>query len=194
LGAVGVFWIAACNGGNVKPGQADYPVPNPAPKSFLFLHGTIDTPLDIDFRIQWHAEAPRCRYATSRIEGAYTWYTAWSPLTVARQGTSFSARVPIDGMLPGGCQWRFGGVTFGGKTGYRTALIATNSQPLNPGQSANGVVELRCRWDHAQGHDGDDRSLSCRWPKTEDRNASVVGGVLWWHPEASDLEVHFVAD
>jgi hypothetical protein len=191
---VGVLWISACNGGNVKPGHADYPEPNPAPKSFLFLHGTIDAPLDIDFRIQWHAEAPQCQYATSRIEGAYSWYTAWSPLTVARQGTSFSARVPIDGMLPGRCQWRFGGVTFGGKAGYRTALIATNSPPLNPGQSADGVIELRCSWDHAQGHEGDDRSLSCRSPKPEDRNASVLGGVLWWHPEARDLEVHFVAD
>jgi hypothetical protein len=189
---LGLFWIAGCNAGNVKAGHADYPEHNPVPKSFLFMHGTIDTALDVDFRIEWHAEAPGCRYATSRVEGAYAWYTAWSPLTIVRQGDGFSARVPIDGVLPGRCQWRFGGVTFGGKAGYRTALVATNSYPLKPGQSPNGVVELQCSWDHTHGRDGDDRLLRCVWPKTEDPNASVLGGVLWWHPEASDLEVHFV--
>lgn len=184
--------ISVCSGANVKPGDQDYPQQNPTPKNFLLLHGTIDAALDIDFRVQWHTEKPNCRYATSRLEGAYTWYTAWTPLAISRQGATFSAHIPIDGVLPGRCDWRFGGVTFGGATGYRTGLIATNSYPLKPGQSPNGVAQLYCRWDAVR--DSSERTLSCRWPKTEDPNASVLGGTLWWHPEATDLEVHFIAE
>jgi hypothetical protein len=39
-----------------------------------------------------------------------------------------------------------------------------------------------------------EHGIECRWPKEEDRSASVLGGVLWWHQEANDLEVHFIAD
>jgi hypothetical protein len=193
-GVLGLCSIMVCYGANVKPGDRDYPQENPNPTKFLSLHGTIDTSLDIDFRIEWHAENPQCQYATSRIEGAYTWYTAWSPLAADRQGAQLSARVPIDGVLAGRCQWRFGGVTFGRHTGYRTGLIATNSYPLKPGQSPNGIVELHCKWVSINRPGFTNPNLDCRWPKNEDHNASVRGGILWWHPEASELEVHIIAE
>jgi hypothetical protein len=36
---------------------------------------------------------PKCQYATSRAEGAYTWFTAFSVLDAVRDGTSFSSRI-----------------------------------------------------------------------------------------------------
>lgn len=183
-----------CYGGNVKPQDKDYPQENPTPAKFLSLHGTIDPSLDIDFRVQWYAENPKCQYAVSHVAGVYNRYTAWSPLVISRQGAQFSARVPVDGVLPGRCQWRFGGVTFGGRTGYRTGLIATNSYPLKPGQSPNGVAELHCKWISVNRPGFTNPNLNCRWPKKEDPNASVLGGTLWWHPQANDLEVHILAE
>lgn len=193
-GVAGLCAIMGCHGENVSRGDRDYPRENPNPAQFLSLHGTIDSSLDIDFRIEWYAANPECRYATSRLEGAYTSYTAWAPLVTSRQGDQFSARVPIDGVLPGRCQWRFGGVTFSGHTGYRTALIATNSYPLKTGQSPNGIVELHCKWVSIDRPGFTNPSLDCRWPKDEDPHASVLGGILWWHPEASELEVHIIAE
>jgi hypothetical protein len=193
-GILGLCSIMSCRGENVKPGDRDYPQENPNPTKFLSIHGTIDTLLDLDFRIEWHSENAQCQYAISRIAGAYTWYTAWSPLIAARQGTQFTARVPIDGVLPGRCQWRFAGVTFGGHTGYRSGLIATNSYPLKPGQSPNGIAELHCKWVSINQPGFINPNLDCRWPKNEDPNASVSGGKLWWHPGASELELHIIAE
>jgi hypothetical protein len=192
VGLLGFGLIAACH--NVNLGDNDYPLQNPAPTKLLLIHGTIDASLDIKFRIRWRAENPHCRYAASWIEGAFAPYTAWSTLAIARQGDKFSARVPIDGVLPGRCQWGFAGVKFGGPTGFATELVATNSYPLRPGQSANGVAALRCKWKTEPGSVEGERGIRCTWPDDEDRNASVSGGVLWWHPDASDLEVHFIAD
>jgi hypothetical protein len=189
-GMLGVCWMAACNGTNVKPGDADYPRENPKPTQFLLLHGTIDPSLHLDFRIGWHADSPQCQYVTSRVEGAYAWYTASSPLPVPLEGSRFSVRIPIDGVLPGRCRWRFGGVMFGGVTGYRTALITTNSYALLPGQSPNGTADLNCKWVSIAHPAFSNPNLECRWANHEDPNASVHGGILWWHPEASELEVH----
>lgn len=193
-GLLAVSWIAGCNGQNISPNDSDYPQQNPAPTKFLLIHGTIDASLDVNFRIRWRAENPHCKYAASWIEGAFAPYTAWSTLAIARQGDKFSARVPIDGVLPGRCQWDFAGVKFGGPTGFTTELIATNSYPLRPGQSPNGVVVLHCKWKADPGNVEGERGIQCSWPKNEDPNASVLGGLLWWHPEASELEVHFVAE
>jgi hypothetical protein len=82
---------------------------------------------------------------------------------------------------------------FGGPIGFRTSLIITNSLPLRPGQSADGVLVLSCKWTTKPGVVGGERGIDCAWPKNEDRNASASGGVLWC-TEASDLEVHFIAE
>jgi hypothetical protein len=138
--------IMVCCGGNDQPGDTDYPQENPSPTKFLSIRGTINTSLDIDFRISWYAKNLKYQDAISRIAGAYSPYGAWSALVTARQGAQFSARVPIDGVLPDRCQWRFGGVTYGAHTGYRTALNATNSYPLKSGRSPNGTAEPDCKW------------------------------------------------
>jgi hypothetical protein len=191
---LGLCAITRCYAGNVAPGDENYPRSNPSPSKFLTLHGTIDPALDLSFRVDWRASDPHCQFAASWIEGAFVPYSAWSALTFSHLGGIFSVRIPIDGVLPGRCQWRFAGVRFGGSVGFKTELIATNSYPLQPGQSPNGIAVLRCKW-NSEPHSVDgDRAVRCSWPKDEDPNASVLGGVLWWHPEANDLEVHFIAD
>lgn len=193
----GLLWLSlvcVCSAGNVRPGDGDYPRPNPQPEKFLLLHGSIDEALDINFRVEWYANNPKCRYATSFLEGAYAGYTAWTPLAVARQGATFSGHVPVDGVVPGRCDWRFGGVTFGGATGFRTSLIATSSYPLKPGQSPNGVAELHCKWISINSPGFTNPNLQCHSSKNEDCNASVLGGKLWWHPAATDMEVHILAE
>jgi hypothetical protein len=189
-----VCWSAVSYSANVQPRDRDYPQQNPLPTKFLLIRGTIDPSLTIHFNIAWQAENPQCQYTVSRLAGAYAQYSAGGPLAIARDGAVFSARVPIDGVLPGRCKWRFGGVSFAGPTGYYTPLIMTNSYPLKPGQSPNGVAELHCKWISIASPGFTNPNLDCRWPRSEDPNASVLGGKLWWHSEASELEVHFFAD
>jgi hypothetical protein len=192
-----VLWASVSTAANVKPGDRDYPQQNPNPTKFLFLHGTIDPSLDLNFQVAWHSDLSKCHYATSIIEGAYAWYSASTLLEIKKDGTNFSARIPIDGVLPGRCQWSFGGVDFGANTGYRTGLVATNSYPLKPGQSPNGIAELHCKLvsiNRAGWPPGINPNMECRWPASEDVKASVLGGQLWWHPEATDFEVHFIAN
>lgn len=85
-------------------------------------------------------------------------------------------------------------MTLGGKSGWRTAQIATNSLPLRLGPSPHGVAELFCRRVPDTNPAGSKQNLSCRWPRKENRNASVLMGVLWWHPQATDFEVHIRVD
>ncbi len=189
-----VIGLAACNALNVAPGDKDYPQPNPHPLHFLFLHGTIDKSLDLNFRVEWHSDIAKCRYAVSRTAGVYSWHTAFTVLDIARVGDDFTARIPIDGVLPGRCRWTFGGVTYGPVTGYRSDLIAANSYPLRPRQSANGIVVLHCKWLTINSPGFTNPNLECHQSNKVDANSAVIGGTLWWHPEATDLEAHFFAD
>jgi hypothetical protein len=197
--SIGVWLLALaavdCNAANVQPGDRDHPQTNLHPTKLLMIHGTIDASLDIDFRINWSAQNPGCRYAVSRIAGVYSPYGAFNALPVTRSGSSFTVQVPIDGVLPGRCRWSFGGVTFGGGSGFRSALIATNSYPLNPGQSPNGTIHFACQWKTVgDGHSptpAGERTLDCRDSQNANPTCAVVGGILWWHPEASDLKVDF---
>jgi hypothetical protein len=83
--------------------------------------------------------------------------------------------------------------------------------PIPPGSvSQRGIGTARYRWTLV-GNDSrgqlrgartslirnpasGDRILQCHPQHPEDPNASVHGGMLWYHPESSDLEVHFIAD
>jgi hypothetical protein len=191
-GLLAILQLVAC--GNVKPDDWNYPRPNPRPTKILLLHGTIDAALDIHFRIDWIASNPECRYAFSMLGPAYFQYTAWNVLPITREGTKFSYGVPIDGVLPGRCQWVFAGVSFAGRTGHGTLLIARSSYPMKPGESPNGVIDLHCvRKPWQVGNQPPVPTLDCHQPLLSGLGP-VTGGTLWWHPEATDLEVHISAD
>jgi hypothetical protein len=189
-----ILMLAACDNANVKPGDKNYPVKNSSPQHFMSLHGTMDPSLEVGFRIHWTAHNPDCRYATSLVEGAYANFTASDALNVTHEGTSFFAFIATDGVLPGRCDWKFSGISYSWKSGYRTFLIQTNSYPLKPGQSPNGIVQLYCKLQPTGSLQMHELTLVCRWPSTEDRQSSVSGGTLWWHPETKDVEVHFNLD
>lgn len=197
---LGVSVLTGCRQSNITPGDPDWPQANPSPQHFLLVHGTIDSSLDIVFRSHWLAQNNSCKYAASLIEGAFAPYGAWTPLTVARQDADFAVRVPIDGVLPGRCQWTFSDVRFAGRRadgriGFSSPFIQSNSYPLSPGQSPNGATVLRCAWTKEPGNVEGEDGIQCREePKSEDAHSSVLGGVLWWHPTATDFEAHFVED
>jgi hypothetical protein len=184
--------LTSCDGSNVKSGDKDYPKLNPGPIRFMSLHGTIDPSLKVKFHIQWIADNPNCRYALSWIEGAFGQYNVSEDFPIELNGSSFSTRIPIDGVLPGPCQWRFMGLSYSGDTGSNSSLVQTNSYPLRPGQSPNGIIHLHCsmrKFIPAE----KENSLICYDP-SDSRETGALRGVLWWHPEATDLEVHFDAD
>ena len=183
--------LTACDDANVKPGDRDYPEANLAPHRFLALHGTIDPALAIKFHIQWIADNPRCRYALSWIEGAYGSYNISNDLDVGLDGSRFSTRIPIDGMLPGRCLWRFQGISYSGESGSGSPLVQTNSYPLRPSQSPNGVIHLHCGMKRDIPSDKEPR-LICDDP-SDSRESAALRGIFWWHAEATDLEVHFDA-
>lgn len=181
---------------NVKSGDFNYPVLNPNPEHFLTIHGTIDASLYPTFYVGWYASdhAVRCIYSTSWLEGASAPYSVKIPLPFPMNGDDFSVKFATDGVLAGRCHWKFSGVfmTTDGK-GWPVPLVQTNSYQLKPGQSPNGVIKRACarvKLDGRHGGFADAPSLDCNWIEPEDPNASVLGGLLWWHPEATNLEVH----
>ena len=189
--ALPLIFLSACDGSseNVKSGDRDYPVKNKNPSRFLKISGTIARELDVVFYLSWYAANPACKYYTARLEGATTQFSASEVVEVARAGEVVIIDIPIDGVLPGRCDWKFGGVVITSESGYGMSLVRTNSYPLKPGQSPDGVINLVC--------ENTVRKLSpiapqlvCQEIEPEDANASVNGGVLWWHPEAKNLEIH----
>jgi len=73
--------------------------------------------------------------------------------------------------------------------GFGVSLVQTNSYPLNAGQSPNGIVRLHCGR-MMRTLNPKVPELVCRPDGPEDPNLSVLGGVLWWHPETTEAEVY----
>src|SRR5579885_3333376 len=101
--------LAAC--GRPRPaglGSFDPPLPNLSPARYLRFHGWADPALGLTFKLAWQAASPSCRVVTNRLAGS-SW-PAWTeaPLAVSTDASGgYSADVPIDGVLPGACDWRF---------------------------------------------------------------------------------------
>jgi hypothetical protein len=137
---------------NIEKGDRDYPISNPNPKSFIFLHGTIEPSLDVKASAVWsvpyagiHAEKTKdsCTYYINRLEGVTERYTVSEPLTLEREGDSFSVKVARDGMLPGRCGWGLFGIQISvgsqGKFGSLSCKKRTRSL-----QSTESIVD--CKW------------------------------------------------
>jgi hypothetical protein len=181
--------LASCSDSNVRPGDRDYPKKNPEPTQFLSLHGTVDGSLGIKFRVSWMAENPDCRYKISYIEGVDAQYAVAEDIDFNPENSKYSLLVPTDGMLPGRCSWRFAGISMTMADGFGTSLVRTNSYPLKAGQSPNGIVRLHCER-MMRTLNPKVLELVCSPDGPEDPNQSVLGGVLWWHPETTEVEVY----
>lgn len=194
-------WLWGCSS-NVKPGDSDYPTPNPHPKHFFLFHGTTDPSLDVKFRIFWRAANRDCHYVGGLI-GVYNDYTVEQPLEVHREGSDFSAKIVTDGVLPGRCGWEFGGIYYIFETPDTSKSVVLNpsylfSSPLKPNQSPNGVTQFYCKkkvfWSKQK-----EGILARRlhYKKPSKKKVSVLEcgphETLWWQPETKDVEVHFNA-
>lgn len=131
---------------------------------------------------------PNCHYTLSYIEGAYAQYTAGEDIDYNPENSRYSLLIPTDGMLPGRCSWRFAGIWMTIAEGFGRSLVQTNSVPLKAGQSPNGIVRLHC--ERMMRTDPSAPELSCSPDGLEDSNQSVLGGMLWWHPETTEVEVY----
>lgn len=177
--------MAHADGGNVQPGDADYPATNPTPTKFIRIHGTIDGSFDMSFSIVWNATNPVCKYTTNQRAGATAPYSTITPLPAQRNGEKFDINLAVDGKLAGRCGWKFVIVYLVGKDGFLKSLIQTNTLASDLGPSPNGIVDLRC----------DTKQIGTRpqlWCSEgpENKSSSVRRGVLWWRPETTDVEVH----
>jgi hypothetical protein len=56
------------------------------------------------------------------------------------------------------------------------------------------MVELHCKWLTINRPGFTNPNLECRQSNETNADSAVIGGVLWWHPETTDLEAHFLAD
>ena len=162
--------------GNIEEGDRDYPQRNPHPTHFIRLHGTVDSSLNLGFRIRWSSSNTSCRYYLSLFdrvfEGPGGRYFAIWPLTVERQGEDIAADVAIDGVLRGRCGWEFGGISIAGGP----ALVQTNTPAGSP---PNGVVNIRC--------EAAKRKLPSGEPAFDCTGRRAVH---FWSRQTTDVELH----
>lgn len=179
---------------NISQEDKDYPVKNLNPENFFLLHGTIDPSLDIKFRIGRYATNPECKYMVSVMEGASNNFSVAEPLDVSRSDNQFFVRVATDGVIPGRCGWSFGGISYYSTNSkdFGQSLIQTNSYPLQPGQSPDSILELRCKEKPIPNVNPLGKGLVCRSLLKNEHG--VTGTVVWWHPETENVEVHFYVD
>lgn len=184
--------VMPMNDHDVRRGEPDYPQPDTTNAHILLIHGTADPSIDLRFIEHWFSRNRRCTWAPGLNEGGVIFnFSATTELPVSREGDAFTVRVPIDGVLPGRCEWTFGGV------GYATSpsasyqsLVVLDEQSFRLDRSPNGTIDLVCdRRNSGSIHQG--QPLDCRPSKPGIRVGSAIDGVLLWHPESTDLEVHF---
>ncbi|MHB8565398.1 MAG: hypothetical protein ACYDDA_16035 [Acidiferrobacteraceae bacterium] len=174
---------------NVKPGDRDYPVPNPHPTHTFRIYGTMDPHLNIKFAINWRAADQQCTYWVSVIEGADAPFHVTQLVPTVRHGNHFDVTIPTDGVLPGRCKWRFSGILmYAGKLpdpAYIQPIIATNSPTLRPGASPDSFANFDCHLGHRPSLFGNaSSSIPCT-----DRDDTQ--GALWWYPQTRSVEMNF---
>jgi hypothetical protein len=112
------FVVAGCNtapAGEVKPGDRDYPEPNPSPTQFITIKGRISPTLDLKFGAHWRVTSGGskdrpCGWVNDWLNGHSSFFSIFEELVVGREGDRYEIKVPIDGFLPGHCGWRLEGI------------------------------------------------------------------------------------
>jgi hypothetical protein len=130
--------IAACDwspykSAEIQPGEPDYPVANPHPAHVLTINATIPPTLSVSISAIYEASQTaggtmQSGTACQREVGLAV--TAPFMLTqtvkLVGQNDTFVASVPIDGYLPGRCDWNFTGLSyFSAGVGFPSNIILT---------------------------------------------------------------------
>jgi hypothetical protein len=158
---------------NVDQASANYPKINPNPVHIFNFRGTIDPKLHLQFLTHWGASNESCYYWLSFIEGAKGYYSAALPVTYTLNHDHFDIPIATDGVLPGRCGWKFGGISLVSGS----YVVQTNSPPLGDGHFPNGKQDFNC---------------VVRSQQQAYSSCPPTGRVLWWYPETTDLEGNFL--
>ncbi|PRC90571.1 hypothetical protein [Solimicrobium silvestre] len=111
--------LTACaTGGNVEPGDADYPKINAYANSVLKIHGTNPDGVPIKFAIAWAATNIHgypvadgtCNWKSNWFEGVTTGYYVSLPIDASTKGGEYEFKVNTDAFIPGRCGWKFFGI------------------------------------------------------------------------------------
>jgi hypothetical protein len=119
LGGCTPDWEAKMKREDIKPGDADYPVPNPHPTHVLQISGALPETLHIRFVVRYNAVADADGALTSGKYCGYKWglqlhpeFSVTDSLDIVRAENRFHASVIVDKYLPGRCAWHLEAIEY----------------------------------------------------------------------------------
>jgi hypothetical protein len=161
-------------GGDLAPGDFNYPARNPQPARTIVIAGQVAPKLELELVAHYLTDGSAMCSSTSSfiagaVEGARRPSAVSVPLQVSRQGDSYSATVTVDAFVPGRCDWRFGYVTArvskGGVSSFPNIILRARDGLGGPSveaathNSADTPVVWHCRL-------GGPVSACGNWPRT----------------------------
>lgn len=111
--------LDACSGPlsppeEIRPGERDYPLTNPHPTDILTIDATIPPTLSVSITAIYLASptaggtmesSTSCQRTVGLAVAAP--FALLKPVTLVQHNGTYTASVPIDGLLPGRCDWSF---------------------------------------------------------------------------------------
>jgi hypothetical protein len=141
----------------VVPGSSKYPEANPGTRRVVLIRGTIAPPLTMTMSTIYRSMVAKdcwtsAWFSAGEFEGAPQPLRVAVPMSVTRDGNSFSAAIEVNRFLPGKCGWRFASVEVLVSNGPLSAGPESIIQPYDPisgeskmANSSQDPVILRCR-------------------------------------------------
>lgn len=163
-------------GGDLTPGDFNYPKQNPAPMRTLVISGTASPSLKLQLVAHYLTNGSTfCTSTPSFIAGAVEGATRPTsvsiPLQIIRNGDSYSTNAVVDQFIPGKCDWQFGYVTANlskgnfvsmpnliirARDGWHTPYVETVTE-----NGTDAPVVLRCEFQRLSSDDSHTQSNAC---------------------------------
>ncbi|WP_158753376.1 hypothetical protein [Dyella sp. S184] len=194
--------LSACSSPHLKrePGNSDYPVLDSFAAHYLVLSGMIAPAINISMSVRWVAKTSACAANINWVEGVDAPFYADMPINLVRSGKRYTARVPLDGVVPGRCGWSFGTVIVSGVDNQgrkvelaensedENSLIAVTRQPLTK-KDVGAVRNLICV--PQTGSIDPVRASTLRCGEKLDTRGEPFLSKLWVNPSTQHAEVNF---
>jgi hypothetical protein len=141
----------------VVPGNAKYPATNPDSRRIVLIRGTIAPTLTLTMSAIYRSMVANDCWTSAWLSGGEFAGSPQPlrvavPLSVTRDGDSFSAAFEVNRFLPGKCGWHFTSVEVQVSNGSLSAVPESIIQPYDPisgeskvANSSPDPVILRCR-------------------------------------------------
>jgi hypothetical protein len=186
--AIVMFSTVATNAaawGNVKPGDADYPVRDPDASAAIFIHGHIESGLEVALVAHWYASSfasnRSCNYLVNWLEGADAPYSISVPIDMQFSGSEYTAKVFTDAYLLGRCGWVFDGVYAEpagdalGSSGSNNPIVGVTSPRWHDSlEVTDGHVDAACEIARDPSEDKYHTVLNCVDRMSERKVSAVI--------------------